>query len=93
MKHPWLTTWLVTTVAVATGTALAEPPSGAELRHHGERTSRLRRMRFVAETERKGSEQEKILARIDKLLEKENARHERAIKRFAAPQGASGGKP
>jgi len=50
-------------------------------------------MRFVAETERKGSEQEKILARIDKLLEKENARHERAIKRFAAPQGASGGKP
>jgi len=63
----------------------------AELRLHAERTARLRRLRFVAETERKGPDQEKILARVSKLLEKENARHERAMQRLAGPAAAASG--
>src|SRR5262245_52595400 len=100
MRHPRLTTLLLTTIALAAGSALADPPGSAsgtpraaqkdakdnraerrrehrvtlfqnwgrfldraevlaELRNRAERTARLRRMRFVAETERQGPAQEK----------------------------------
>lgn len=75
------------------GQALRRPDAVAELRHHAERMARLRRLRFLAETEREGKDQEKLLARIDKLIELEQARHERAMQRHQTPPGAPSGAP
>jgi hypothetical protein len=55
------------------GRLLAEPAVAAELRVHARRMARLNTLRRVAEKEGKTA----LLPRIDKLIEKERARHQR----------------
>jgi hypothetical protein len=70
--------------------ALAERYSGVlerpnvreELRHHARRAAFLNRALLVAQTELDAKKGAKTIERIEKLLEKEDARHERAMRRF-----------
>jgi hypothetical protein len=55
------------------GALLRHPAVLAELRLHGRRMARLQTLRRIAEREGKTA----LLPRIDKLVEKEQARHER----------------
>jgi hypothetical protein len=55
------------------GRLLAEPAVQAELKIHARRMARLHQLRRVAEKEGKTA----LLPRIDKLIEKERARHQR----------------
>jgi len=71
-----------------------------ELRHHARRMAFLRRAQLIAENEVEGPKRAALLARIEKLIAKENTRHERHVKRMAdagpgpsASAIASGGPP
>jgi uncharacterized coiled-coil DUF342 family protein len=68
------------------GDATKRPEVRAELKVHARRIARLERARKVADTAGK----KELVARIDKLLEKERARHQRAMDRLkeSAPGGA-----
>jgi hypothetical protein len=69
------------------GKSLDSPPAHEELSHHARRSAFLNRALVVAETEAKVKEKDKLVARIEKLIEKENARHDQAMQRFpAAPE-------
>ena len=55
------------------GDSLAQPAVRAELKVHARRIARLNQLRKLAEQEHK----DKLIERIDKLIEKENARHQK----------------
>lgn len=57
-------------------------PVREEFRHHARRMAFLNRAQVVAKTELTGDKQKKTLARIDKLIELENQRHEKALARL-----------
>ena len=66
------------------GRLIAEPAVAAELRVHARRMARLNTMRRLAEKEGKTA----LIPRIDKLIAKERARHQRhmdALKSRGAP--------
>jgi hypothetical protein len=75
------------------GKALALSPAKEELRLHAKRSAMLDRALVVAQTEAKPTDQAKLAQRIEMLIDKENARHERTMMRLssmgAAPSGAS----
>lgn len=56
-------------------------PLAQELRHHAHRTAKLARIRAIAES--KGDKQ--TLARVDRLAERELARHEAKVARLSGP--------
>jgi len=64
------------------GDTLAKPNVREELRHHARRMAFLNRALIVAETEKKGADKDKLVARIEKLIEKENERHDKAMERI-----------
>lgn len=82
------------------GAALASPAAREELEHHARRMARLNRAMVLAETE-VVKDKDKLKERIQKLLDKENARHQAAMDRFklnapsgaAAPSAAPGAPP
>jgi hypothetical protein len=75
------------------GKALALTPAKDELRLHAKRSAMLDRALIVAQTEAKPTDQAKLAQRIEMLIDKENARHERTMMRLSsmgtAPSGAS----
>lgn len=60
-------------------TVLRAAPFKEEFRNHARRMAFLNRAQVVAQTELTGDKQKKTLARIDKLIELENERHDRAL--------------
>jgi hypothetical protein len=76
-------------VAERYGTVLERPPVREELRHHARRSAFLNRALLVAQTEVDPKDGGKTADRIEKLIEKEDARHERAMQRFEA-EGSQG---
>lgn len=68
------------------GDTLAKPNVREELRHHARRMAFLNRALILAETERKGKDKDKVVERIEKLIEKENERHTRAMERIKSGQ-------
>ncbi len=79
------------------GAALMHPSCREELRHHARREAFLTRMLFVAQTEVTGPKKDALIARIEKLIDKEEARHTRAMERLKSspmpPASASAGMP
>ena len=75
------------------GKALSLAPAKEELRLHAKRSALLDRALVVAQTEAKPTDQAKLAQRIEMLIDKENARHERTMMRLSsmgsAPSGAS----
>jgi len=63
------------------GAALATPAAKEELEHHARRMARLDRALVLAETE-VTKDKDKLKDRIQKLIDKENTRHEAAMDRF-----------
>lgn len=63
------------------GAALATPAAKEELEHHARRMARLDRALVLAETE-VTKDKDKLKDRIQKLIDKENTRHEAAMERF-----------
>jgi len=66
---------------------LERPNVREELRHHARRSAFLNRALLVAQTELDAKKGAKTVERIEKLIEKENARHERAMQRFETEGG------
>jgi len=71
-----------------------------ELRHHARRMAFLRRAQLIAENEVEPPKRASLMARIEKLITKENARHERHVARLndarpgpSASAAASGPPP
>ncbi|MDC0742375.1 hypothetical protein [Polyangium mundeleinium] len=69
------------------GDVVKHPDARAELKVHARRVARLAQARKVAEADGK----KELVARIDKLVEKENARHQRVMDRLK--EKGSGGAP
>jgi hypothetical protein len=70
------------------GSVLATAPARDEVKVHGRRMAMLNRALFLAQTEAKPPNQEKLIQRIEALIQRENTRHERAmanIKTMPAP--------
>jgi hypothetical protein len=63
-------------------TVLRGAPVKEEFRQHARRMAFLNRAQVVAQTELTGDKQKKTLARIDKLIELEDQRHEKAMERL-----------
>jgi len=72
------------------GGTLATPSAREELEHHARRMARLDRALLLAETE-VTKDKDKMKERIQKLIDKENARHEQAMQRLKST--ASAGTP
>lgn len=68
------------------GETVKKPAAKAELKVHARRMARLTRARAVAQDAGKTE----LVARIDKLVEKEKARHQSAMEKL---KGAAGGAP
>jgi hypothetical protein len=67
---------------------LEKPPVREELEHHAWRMARLERMKtLLAESDHK--QKAKLLARIDKLMERETARHKKHMDRLQSDTGAT----
>ena len=76
--------------------ALQRPPIVAELKTHAWRMARLERMRTLAEALADDGKRKKTIDRVDKLIEKEKARHERQmdhLKKQDDTVAAGAGKP
>jgi hypothetical protein len=71
------------------GAALAAPSAREELEHHARRMAKLDRAMVLAETE-VTKDKDKLKERIQKLIDKENARHEAALEKLKAAQPAAG---
>ena len=63
------------------GSVLAMPPVREELEHHARRMARLNRALLLAETE-VTKDKDKLVERIQKLIDKEQERHDKAMARF-----------
>ncbi len=77
------------------GAALQRPDVQAELRHHGLRLAKLRRMKELAQQRPDSQQRDALLQRIDALRARENARHGRRMERLttAAASPAEEGTP
>jgi len=73
------------------GGTLALPPVREELKNHARRMAFLNRALVIAETEAK--DKNKLSERISKLIDKENARHDRAMERFKSLPAAAASAP
>jgi len=71
------------------GAALGAPAAREELEHHARRMAKLDRAMVLAETE-VTKDRDKLKERIQKLMDKENARHEAALEKLKAAQPAAG---
>jgi hypothetical protein len=71
------------------GAVLAMPSAKQELEHHARRMARLNRAALLAETE-VTKDKDKLVERIQKLIDKEQERHERAMTRFKSMPNAPG---
>lgn len=71
------------------GAALAAPPAREELEHHARRMAKLDRAMVLAETE-VTKDKDKLKERIQKLMDKENARHEKAMERLKSSPATPG---
>lgn len=69
------------------GGTLALPPAREELKNHARRMAFLNRAMVLAETEAK--DKDKLTARISKLIDKENERHDRAMEHFKSLPAAA----
>jgi len=69
------------------GDSLAQPAVRAELKTHARRIARLNHMRRLAEEANKP----KLVERIDKLIEKEQARHTKHMETLKSQPSALGG--
>ncbi len=72
------------------GNTLTQPAAREELEHHARRVARLNRAMVLAETE-VTKDKDKLKERINKLMEQENTRHERAMARLQASSPAAAG--
>jgi hypothetical protein len=68
------------------GSTLATPSAREELEHHARRMARLDRALVLAETE-VTKDRDKLKERIQKLIDKENTRHEQAMQRLKSSAG------
>ena len=68
------------------GDTLAKPNAREELKHHARRTAFLNRALLLAETESKAKDKDKLVERIEKLIAKENERHDKAMDRLKSGQ-------
>jgi hypothetical protein len=68
---------------------LKAAPVKEEFRVHARRMAFLNRAQVVAQTELTGDKQKKTLARIDKLIELENERHEKALAKIKGGDSAT----
>lgn len=64
------------------GAALVHPAVREELRHHARREAFLGRALFLAQTQVAPKDRDKLVERIEKLIEKEEQRHMRAMERL-----------
>jgi hypothetical protein len=71
------------------GAVLAMPSAKQELEHHARRMARLNRAALLAETE-VTKDKDKLVERIQKLIDKEQERHERAMNRFKSMPNTPG---
>jgi len=69
------------------GALLAQPSVREELRLHARRTAFLSRALLLAQTEPSIKDKDKLIERIEKLTERENDRHEKAMTRLQASPG------
>lgn len=70
------------------GAALGAPAAREELEHHARRMAKLNRAMVLTETE-VTKDRDKLKERIQKLIDKENARHEAALEKLKAAQPAA----
>jgi hypothetical protein len=70
------------------GATLADPQAKSELELYARRLAKLNRALFVAESERQGKDKEALVDRIEKLIQKENERHEKAMERLKSGSAA-----
>jgi hypothetical protein len=75
------------------GATLANPACREELRHHARREAFLDRALFVAQTEVTTKDKDKLIERIQKLIEKEDARHAKAMERLKSTPAAAPAVP
>jgi len=73
------------------GQELNKGPVMAELRLHARREAFLSRMLVVAQTERSGKDQEKLVARIEAMGAREDARHDKKMAELKASGAAAAG--
>ncbi|MDQ2644083.1 MAG: hypothetical protein M3020_09730 [Myxococcota bacterium] len=66
------------------GEAATTEKAKQELALHGSRMAKIRRMQFLAVTERKGEKRTALLERLARLKDLERGRHERAMQALAA---------
>jgi hypothetical protein len=71
------------------GQELNKGPVVAELRLHARREAFLSRMLVVAQTERTGKDQEKLVARIEAMSAREDARHDKKMAELKASGAAA----
>jgi len=64
------------------GDRLSNPAAISELRHHERRMAMLDRALLLAQTDAAVKNKDKVVTRIESLIEKENARHERKMAEF-----------
>jgi hypothetical protein len=69
------------------GSTLSHPACREELRHHGRRSAFLNRALLLAQTDATVKDKEKLIERIEKLFEKEDERHARAMERLKSMPG------
>jgi hypothetical protein len=77
------------------GAAVTKPTVADELRLHAKRLARLQRFEELIATEKQGDARTRMLDRVQKMREKEEQRHERAMQRLqneaAAPAASASG--
>ena len=71
---------------------LATSQAKQELRDHARRSAMLDRALLLAQTETKLADRAKVIERIEKLIEREDARHERAMTQMKASPGSAQAK-
>ena len=69
------------------GQAATSAKAKAELALHGRRMAQIRRMQYLAVTERSGDERAQLLERLARLKDLERGRHERAMQALVAEDG------
>lgn len=71
------------------GERLQDPALRAELAVHSKRLAELRRLEFLAKNARTGAERDKLLSRIQRLVEREAARHRQRLLDLTSAPAAS----
>jgi hypothetical protein len=81
------------TVHARWGATAIDARGKSELELHGRRMAQIRRMQFLAVTEREGEKRAQLLERLARLKDLERGRHERAMAVIATGKGAPSGAP